>query len=175
MSSYSEHELKVIKEGIESGLSASQIASTLPGRSRNAVIGLATRKGWKMGGYTAARLAERPARVVAPRVPPAPKVKPAPRPLPLANVAPHGPRVGDLVPPMAIPVEPIETAAVSLLALTVGMCRKPVGKATGADQLFCARQTKAKRPGEGGGIGGFETYCPTCKPRLSKPTPARSR
>jgi hypothetical protein len=170
LSSYTELELKIIKDGVESGRSASQIAKDLPGRTRNAVIGVATRKGWKMGGYSAARLTERQARPAPTRVPPP---KPAPRLLTNANVPVFGAKPGPTVPPMEIPVTPITSPAVSIMALTAGMCRNPVGKLTGADQLFCARQTAAKKRGDGGGIGGFETYCQACKPRLSKATPGR--
>lgn len=49
-------------------------------------------------------------------------------------------------PPRPIPVSDRTETAIGLLALTHLNCRWPVGRATGADQLFCGQTVAPERP-----------------------------
>ncbi len=108
-----------------SGSTASEIARTLGGGlSRNAVIGVITRMGLQRG------LPASPAKA---------KVQRPSTPRPVVGRGPHDPKAAK--PPTEVVVfEPACSAGAKfLMALTERCCRFPVGAATGADQLFCAR------------------------------------
>ena len=65
---------------------------------------------------------------------------------------------GGTQPPLLYPTRQVSDKSTTLVNLSRGQCRGPVGSETGADQLFCGQPS----------IEG-ESYCPSCKSFLYRP------
>jgi GcrA cell cycle regulator len=158
--SWTDERIETLRRLWAEGLSASQIASTLGGVSRNAVIGKIHRLGLSGRVKTTKARAARPRQTAEPRPqPPAPRVmavgstvvkvverepQPAPQVVTEAEVVPlHG--------------------GVALLDLKTSSCRWPIGDPAEEDFRFCGARTA---PGE--------TYC-SCHAELAFPARRKPR
>lgn len=140
------------------------------GRSRNSIISKARSSGLTLSSGQAVAVGIRSKKT---RERPAPKVKAVGTVTKPAGPGINPQRIPDFKPPTIIPDR--EGAGPTVLELQTGMCRAPVGRDRGADQQHCGGQTDRVAKGSRSGIGGFETYCPSCSRRLQKPTPSRAR
>lgn len=174
---WTERELEVCKKAWIAGHSASEIARTLPGRSRNSVIGIVTRRGWLQAARQAPAAPARMPKVAVVKPPKAPKVKAAlvrtaPRPGPQnkpgaafgfmsatthaealkkrAEAVSYGQKVIDAF------VTPANDDAIPLLERRFGQCSWPVGEPErAAQQLCCGRRITGER------TKSTATYCDT--------------
>lgn len=171
--SWTADEEYALKRLVSENKTAGQIAKAMGDRrSRNSVIGKITRMGLQISsGETGGSKRLTPGSYSERRAKTSPFPKPkTPKPVG-AGINPQ--RIPDFKPPTIIPDR--VGSGPTVAELETGMCRAPVGTATGADQQHCADQTNPVPKGSRAGIGGFETYCPSCARRMHKPTPSRAR
>lgn len=133
--SWTDERVETLKKLWQEGHSASQIAKTLGGVTRNAVIGKVHRLG--LSGRAAPSQPARP--VYKPAKPPRPAVSAAPAPQPVArrvSVEP-APRAVAQVPSLPV-IEGPGTATV--LTLGAKMCKWPIGDPSSDEFTFCGRR-----------------------------------
>ena len=164
--SWTDERIEELRKLWADGLSASQIANTLGGVSRNAVIGKIHRLGLS-GRVKAARAPTRRATATPPPAP-APRVKPAPQPRVMA-VGSTVVKVVEREQYQPAP-EPVVSAAIvslhegiTLTDLKPCSCRWPVGDPSTDDFRYCGAQTS---PGD--------TYC-AAHAEVAFPSRAKSR
>lgn len=121
---WTDERVEQLKSLWSEGLSASQIARTLGGVTRNAVIGKVHRLG--LAGRAV------PAQTERPRLPATPRV--APRPAAPAPVVEEDP----------LPLDDGNYATV--LTITDHMCRWPIGDPSDGEFHFCGRKVKIGSP-----------------------------
>ena len=123
--SWTDERVEQLKSLWTEGLSASQIARTLGGVTRNAVIGKVHRLG--LAGRAA------PSRVERPRLPSAPRM----------NVRVHTPE------PPVVEEDPVVLADgnfATVLTINNAMCRWPIGDPSENEFHFCGRSPKSGSP-----------------------------
>lgn len=162
-----------LRELIERGLSAEDIASELGGVSRNAVIGkvhrlgLAFARGW--GRHeTPAEAVKRNARPTPPRVVKAPTVR-----KPVASKPAMSKSAPATVTPAAPPIDPTPKAwpkpagpeAVDIIGLKAGLCHMPLWGVEARSGLYCGKPVRA----EG------ERWCAACAQLVYERRPIRQQ
>lgn len=178
---WTDAEETLLRSLVKENRTAGQIAKAFGSRrSRNSIIGKVGRLGLKLqSGEVSGSARLTPASYLARREATSPfpksskpltKTKSGPR-ADSAGINPQ--RIPDFKPPTIIPDR--AGSGPTVAELETGMCRAPVGAESGADQQHCGGQTDPVPKGSRSGIGGFETYCPSCARRLQKPTPSRAR
>ncbi len=123
--SWTDERVEQLKSLWTEGLSASQIARTLGGVTRNAVIGKVHRLG--LAGRAS------PARIERPRLPSAPRL----------NIRPHAPE------PPVVEEEPIvldDGNFATVLTINNAMCRWPIGDPSENAFHFCGHKPKNGSP-----------------------------
>lgn len=125
--SWTDKRVQTLETMWRAGKSASEIAETLGGVTRNAVIGKAHRMGLSGRPSPIKKVKEKPAAAVAAEAPSAPAA-------PVARAK-----------PVAIPV-PSKDGGVSILQLTERMCKWPNGDPREADFHFCGQASKPGMP-----------------------------
>ena len=123
--SWTDERVEQLKSLWTEGLSASQIARTLGGVTRNAVIGKVHRLG--LAGRAA------PSRIERPRLPSAPRL----------NIRAHAPE------PPVVEEDPIVLADgnfATVLTINNAMCRWPIGDPSENEFHFCGRSPKSGSP-----------------------------
>jgi GcrA cell cycle regulator len=123
--SWTDERVDQLKSLWTEGLSASQIARTLGGVTRNAVIGKVHRLG--LAGRAS------PSRIERPRLPSAPRL----------NVRPHAPE------PVVVEEDPIvleDGHFATVLTINNAMCRWPIGDPSENEFHFCGHKPKNGSP-----------------------------
>lgn len=131
---YTDKEEAIIRKGVAQGLSGDGIRRLLPvARSRSAVIGKANRMGLSLGGGFG-------------DPPRAPKGAPPPASKSTGRRPSPPPHVAEPRATTRAKLWPAGYAAVGLVGLGRCVCRWPVGRETGADQLFCGEVSPEGKP-----------------------------
>ncbi|ORE92405.1 GcrA cell cycle regulator [Stappia sp. 22II-S9-Z10] len=160
--SWTDERIEVLRKMWADGMSASQIANSLGGVTRNAVIGKIHRLGLsgRVKAPQAGRARPRPAAASA-AAPPPPVAKPAPAP----RVMAAGALAVKVVEQPEMEVAPAPAAIVAfsegigLMDLSHSTCRWPVGDPSSADFRFCGCK-----------VGAGDIYC---RPHAEQAFPAR--
>jgi len=169
---WTDERVEKLRQMWSEGMSASQIAKSLGGVTRNAVIGkvhrlgLSNRTSSKPDGGpdmaqdipvtakpSVAEPAPKPAAETAPKPKPKPEATPTPAPAPAQVARPAAPlNVREPRPPMEAPVTAdlaaIDARAmkISLLELTERTCKWPIGDPTSDDFHFCGQPAHPGKP-----------------------------
>ena len=133
--SWTDERVETLKKLWQEGHSASQIAKTLGGVTRNAVIGKVHRLG--LSGRAAPSQPARPLYKPAKPPRPAAQAQPAPKPAPRRVSVEPAPR-----PVAQVPAVPIIEGPGSATVLTLGskMCKWPIGDPSSDEFTFCGRR-----------------------------------
>lgn len=148
---WSDERVELLKRLWAEGLSASQIAASMGGVTRNAVIGKVHRLGLSGRAKAAASPAAKPRKAPPPR--PAPTVLRSPAPVVRGNTALAQAIEPDIEPfiteaPVVAPVDVVVPISerVTIMELRESMCRWPLGDPTSADFRFCGSRTVTGLP-----------------------------
>jgi GcrA cell cycle regulator len=130
---WTDEELNRLKALVNTGISASQIAKELPGRTRNAVIGCMQRRGIQNKNHPPAEHkpnSPNAKKIVRPKPVPKPKRKP-PMAMPPEVPLPAVTETGENYTPLNV----------TLTMLRFNQCRAVVGPIDGMDTKFCGHKT----------------------------------
>ncbi len=133
--SWTDERVETLKKLWQEGHSASQIAKTLGGVTRNAVIGKVHRLG--LSGRSAPSQPARPLYKPAKPPRPAAQAQPAPQPAPRRVSVEPAPR-----PVAQVPAVPVIEGPGTATVLTLGskMCKWPIGDPSSDEFTFCGRR-----------------------------------
>jgi GcrA cell cycle regulator len=143
---WTDERVELLRKLWAEGLSASQIAASIGGVTRNAVIGKVHRLGLSGRGKAKAPAPQRPRKPA--RAPSAPTPLPQPPVAEVHVVAPTPPALTDEVEP-ELPSEEVVvpmSERVTIMDLRESMCRWPMGDPTKSDFRFCGVRTLTGLP-----------------------------